>query len=68
MKQASHVWNKMFNSAILGWDFVCLSCEWCIYMHRSLTGTIIFSIHVDDIFSAASSAAENDHFASLLKS
>src|SRR6266851_8247907 len=62
------MWNKTFNSAILGWNFVCLSCEWCVYMCRSTTGTIIFSVHVDDIFSAASSAAKNNQFAELLKS
>ena len=68
MKQASWVWNKMFNSAILGWNFVHLSCEWCVYIHRSPTGTIIFSIHIDNIFSTASSAAKNDQFVKLLKS
>ena len=68
MKQASCIWNKTFNSAILGWNFIRLSCEWCVYMRRSPTGTIIFSVYVDDIFSAASSVAENDHFAELLKS
>jgi hypothetical protein len=68
MKQASRIWNKTFNSAILGWNFVRLSCEWCVYICRSPTGTIIFSVHVDDIFSTASSPAENDHFAALLKS
>jgi hypothetical protein len=68
MKQASRVWNKTFNTAILGWNFVRLSCEWCVYICRSPTGTIIFSVHVDDIFSAASSPAENDRFAALLKS
>jgi len=68
MKQASRMWNKTFNSAILGWNFVRLSCEWCVYMHQSTTGTIIFSIHVNDIFSAASSATKNDRFTKLLKS
>jgi hypothetical protein len=68
MKQASHVWNKTFNTAILGWNFVRLSCEWCVYVCHSPTGTIIFSVHIDDIFSVASSPAENDHFAALLKS
>jgi hypothetical protein len=67
MKQASRVWNKTFNSAILGWNFIHLSCEWCVYICRSPTGTIIFSVHVDDIFTAASSVAENDRFANLLK-
>jgi len=37
-------------------------------MHCSPTSTIIFSVHVDDIFSAASSPTENDQFAALLKS
>ena len=68
MKQASHVWNKPFNSAILRWNFVQLSYEWCIYICCSPTGTIIFSMHVDNIFSTASSAAKNNHFAALLKS
>jgi hypothetical protein len=68
MKQASCVWNKTFNRAILGWNFVRLSCEWCVYMCRSPTGTVIFSVHIDNIFSAASTAAENDRFATLLKS
>jgi len=68
MKQASHVWNKTFNSAILGWNFIQLSCEWCVYICCSPTGTIIFSVHVDNIFSTASLAAKNDCFAALLKS
>src|SRR6266851_929696 len=68
MKQASCVWNKTFNWAILSWNFVHLSCEWCVYICRSPTGTVIFSVHVDNIFSTASSAAENDRFAALLKS
>ena len=68
MKQASHKWNKTFNLAILGWNFVHLSCEWCVYIRCSPTETIIFSVHINDIFSVASSAAENDCFAELLKS
>jgi hypothetical protein len=68
MKQASRIWNKTFNKAILGWNFIWLSCKWCVYICCSPTGTIIFSVHIDDIFSAASSAAENDRFAALLKS
>ena len=35
IKQASRVWNKTFNSAVLGWNFVRLSCEWCVYICRS---------------------------------
>ena len=36
MKQASRVWNKTFNSTVLGWNFVRLSCEWCVYICRSI--------------------------------
>ncbi len=68
MKQASHVWNKTFNSMILGWNFVRLSCEWCVYMCCSPTSMVIFSIHIDDIFSATSSTAKNNWFTALLKS
>ena len=68
MKQVSQVWNKMFNSTVLGWNFMWLSCEWCVYICHSPTRTIIFSVHVDNIFSMASLAAENDWFTALLKS
>jgi hypothetical protein len=68
MKQASRVWNKMLHAAVSKWGFQRLECEWCVYICRSPTGTIIFSIHVDDIFSAASSPEENDRFRDFLKS
>ncbi len=62
------MWNKTFNTALIGWNFIQLSCKWCMYMCCSPTGTIIFSVHIDDIFSATSSATENDWFVVLLKS
>ena len=68
MKQASRVWNKTLHSAVSEWGFQRLECEWCIYIHRSPTSTVIFSIHVDDIFSTASTPEENDWFRDLLKS
>src|SRR6266851_5976961 len=68
MKQASHVWNKTLHAAISEFGFQRLECEWCIYICCSPTGTIIFSIHVDNIFSAASSPEENNCFWDLLKS
>jgi hypothetical protein len=68
MKQASRVWNKTLHATVLKWGFQRLQCEWCIYVHRSPTGTVIFSIHVDDIFSAASSPEENNRFRDFLKS
>jgi hypothetical protein len=68
MKQASHIWNITFNKAITAWGFERLPCEWCIYRHQSPTGTIIFSLHIDDIFSAASSPEETAAFKLFLES
>jgi hypothetical protein len=68
MKQASRIWNITFNKAVTAWGFERLPCEWCVYRRQSPTGTIIFSLHVDDIFSAASSPAETANFKSFLES
>jgi hypothetical protein len=68
MKQASQVWNITFNSAIVSWGFHRLSCEWCMYYCTSPTGTVIFSVHVDDIFAAASSTSEMESFKAQLQS
>ena len=68
MKQASRIWNITFNKAVTTWGFEHLPCEWCVYRCQSPTGTIIFSLHVDDIFSAASSPDETASFKALLES
>jgi hypothetical protein len=62
------VWNKTLHTSISEWGFQRLECEWCVYIHQSSTGTVIFSVYVDDIFAATSSQEENDHFQDLLKS
>src|SRR6266702_596646 len=68
MKQASRIWNKTFNAAIVGWGFERLACEWCVYKRQSATGTIIFVVHVDDILATASSPSEIDRFKAELTS
>jgi Reverse transcriptase (RNA-dependent DNA polymerase) len=68
MKQASRVWNITFDTAVREWGFTHLPCEWCVYRRQSVTGTIIFAVHFDDIISIASSLDENKHFQSLLTS
>jgi hypothetical protein len=68
MKQASRIWNITFNKAVTAWGFERLPCEWCVYRRQSPTGTIIFSLHVDDIFSAASSPDETASFKTFLES
>jgi len=67
MKQASRVWNRTFHKAVKGWGFKCLPSEWCIYWQQTPTGTIIFTVHVDDIISIASNPGKNNLFKSLLK-
>src|SRR6267154_6629671 len=67
IKQASHMWNITFNGAIVLWGFIHLSCKWCIYFKSSPSGTVIFSIHVDDIFAATSSCEEMKAFKALLQ-
>jgi Reverse transcriptase (RNA-dependent DNA polymerase) len=67
MKQASCIWNKTFHKAVISWGFQCVPCEWCIYYHHSATGIIIFTIHINDIISAASSATENELFKQFLR-
>ena len=67
MKQASQVWNQTFDKAVKEMGFEQLQCKWCVYHRTSPTGTIIFTIHVDDILSTASSPEENALFSALLK-
>lgn len=67
MKQASRIWNQTFHNAISEWGFEHMECKWCIYRHTSPTGTIIFTVHVDDIIVAGSTSEENDRFRDLLK-
>jgi len=68
MHQASHHWNKTFHKAIEDLGFSCVPCEWCIYSCHTPSGTVIFCIHVDDIFSIANPPEENTHFRDELKS
>ena len=67
MKQVSHIWNQTFHKAVSEWPFECLPCEWCICHWTSPTGTIIFTVHIDDIIVASSSVAEVDCFHDFLK-
>ena len=67
MKQASRVWNRTFDQMVKSWGFKRLPSEWCVYRRHSPTGTIVFTIHVNDIISVSSSSDENEWFKSLLR-
>jgi len=68
MRQASRRWNQTFHQAVLGWGFQRVPCEWCVYVRHTTTGTVIFAVHVDDIFSIANPPEENTRFRNLLRS
>jgi hypothetical protein len=59
MKQASHIWNKMFHDTVTSCGFVHMKNEWCVYRRVSDSGTTIFALHVDDIIAASSSVEES---------
>ena len=62
MKQASCIWNHMFDSTVRSWGSHCMSNEWCVYLQVSDTGTTIFVLHIDDIISTSSPLAELECF------
>jgi len=67
VKQAGRVWNKTLNEAMLGWGFVRLPCEYCVYYRKTAEGTIIAIVHVDDFLSVASTKEENKRFKAQLR-
>ena len=68
MRQASQCWNETFHKAIEELGFTCVPYEWCVYSCHTSSGTVIFCIHMDDIFSIANPPEENACFRDELKS
>ena len=68
MRQASQRWNETFHQAVLGWGFERIPCEWCVYVCNTPAGTVMFAVHVDDIFLILNPPEENAHFCDQLKS
>jgi len=68
MKQVGRIWNQTFNNAVTKWGFERIPSDWCVYHHDTETGTIIFAVHVDDIFSIVNPPEENAHFKEELHS
>ena len=68
MRQASRRWNQTFHQAVVGWGFERVPCKWCVYVCNSPSGSVIFAVHVDDIFSIANPPEENVRFRPQLKS
>ena len=50
------------------WKFDRMASEWCVYRRETPTGIVIFVVHVDDIISAGSTPAANEHFKTQLRS
>ena len=68
MRQAGRRWNQTFHKAVSELGFARVPCDWCVYIRRTPNGTVIFAVHVDDIFSIADPPEENARFRDQLKS
>ena len=68
MHQASCHWNQTFHQAVTSWDFKRVPCEWCVYGCHTASGSVIFAVHINDIFSIANPPEENTRFHEQLKS
>jgi len=68
MRQASRRWNETFHQAVIKFGFKRVPCEWCIYVRNSPSGTVMFVVHIDDIFLISNPPSENGRFREQLKS
>jgi hypothetical protein len=62
MKQSGRIWNQTLNAQMIEWGFTCLSCESCIYFHKTDSGIVIAAVHVNDYLAIADSKDENKRF------
>lgn len=60
MKQASHIWNKMFHKTVMSWGFKQMKNKWCVYHHMSDTETTVVALHVDNIVTTSSFTDETN--------
>ena len=58
LMQAARAWNLCLHHTMLDIGYVCTMADHCIYMHKTLEGSSILTIHVDDICATASSTTE----------
>jgi len=62
MKQARRIWNQTFHDMVTTWGFEQNKKDLCVYRCQMATGTVIFSIHIDDIYSITDPPKENACF------
>ena len=68
MKQAGRIWNQTFHDMVTAWGFEQNKKDPCVYRRQTATGTVIFGVHVDDIYSIADPPKENACFKAELHS
>ena len=68
MKQAGRIWNETFHDSVTAWGFEQMVKDPCVYHRTTATGTVIFGVHVDDIYSIAHPPEENARFKAELRS
>jgi len=62
MKQAGRIWNQTFHDTVTAWGFEQNKKDPCVYRRQTTTGTVIFGVHVDDIYSIADPPEEDECF------
>lgn len=67
MKQGGRVWNQTMNTRLEALGFTRIPCEYCIYVRKRDSGTIITGVHVDDFALTASNDAEANRFKDELR-
>ena len=67
MKQAGRIWNQTFHDSVTEWGFEQMAKDPCVYRRKTTTGTVIFGVHVDDIYSIAHPPEENKRFKAELR-
>ena len=68
LPQGSRIWNKAMNAGMASFGFVRISCEYCLYLHETESGTILTGIHVDDFLMAISNLLKASKFKAELSS
>jgi hypothetical protein len=68
LPQGSRVWNKAMNAGMATLGFTRISCEYCLYLRETDSGSILTGIHVDDFLMAVSNLLEANKFNAELSS
>lgn len=67
LPNGGRVWNQTMNDAMLRFGYKRVTCEHCLYLRVSASGTVLTGVHVDDFLATVSNDNEAIRFKSDLK-